>query len=89
MIAMQVSLYPLGEDDLKAKLDIFWDVLKKGNINFKITPLSTITWADDEEKLVSTVFNAYKEVRKNCRAVMVSTTTMGNKDDIDELLKYL
>jgi uncharacterized protein YqgV (UPF0045/DUF77 family) len=42
MIAIQVSLYPIGEKDIESKLKVFWDILKNENIDFKITPLSTI-----------------------------------------------
>jgi uncharacterized protein YqgV (UPF0045/DUF77 family) len=89
MIAMQVSLYPLGENDIKERLDIFWNLLKKENINFKVSPLSTIAWSDDEDKLFNTVYSAYKEVRKTGKVVMVSTTTAGTEEEIKILLNYL
>lgn len=89
MIAMQISLYPLGEDEIKEKLDIFWDTLREENIKFKITPLSTFAWDDDEEKLYLAVYKAFQNVRSACRAVMVTTTTTGSPDDIKILLQYL
>jgi uncharacterized protein YqgV (UPF0045/DUF77 family) len=89
MIAIQVSLYPIGEKDIDEKLNIFWEALKAENINFKITPLSTITWSVEEEKLYNSVFKAYKKVRKICPAVMVSTITTGDESDIENLLKFL
>ncbi|MBM3708464.1 MAG: hypothetical protein FJW69_09070 [Actinobacteria bacterium] len=46
MIAIQVSLYPIGEKDIDEKLNIFWETLRAENINFKITPLSTIIWSE-------------------------------------------
>ncbi len=89
MIAIQVSLYPLGEKDIDSKLKVFWDILKNENINFKITPLSTIAWSDNEEQLYSIIFKAYKKVRENSRAVMVTTTTTGNEQEIKQLLNFL
>ncbi len=89
MIAIQVSLYPLGEKDIESKLKVFWDILKDENINFKVTPLSTITWSDNEEKLYGVIFDAYKSVRKTCRAVMVTTTTIGNEQEIKQLLNFI
>ena len=89
MIAIQVSLYPIGEKDIESKLNVFWDTLKNENIDFKITPLSTITWSDDEDKLYSIIFKAYKKVRETSRAVMVTTTTMGSESDIKTLLNFL
>ncbi len=51
MIAIQVSLYPLGQEDIDSVLKIFWDVLKQENIDYRITPLSTVVWGEDEEYL--------------------------------------
>ena len=89
MIAIQVSLYPVGEKDIKKSLDSFWNILKEENINHKITPLSTITWDDDEEKLYQAIYKAYKKAREISPAVMVTTLTTGDKKQIGELLDYL
>jgi len=89
MIAIQVSLYPVGEKDIKKSLDSFWNILKDENINHKITPLSTITWDDDEEKLYQAIYKAYKKAREISPAVMVTTLTTGDKKQIGELLDYL
>jgi len=89
MIAIQVSLYPIGEKDIKKPLNAFWKVLKEENINHKITPLSTITWDEDEEKLYMAIYKAYQKAREMGPAVMVTTLTAGNKDQIGELLGFL
>ena len=89
MIAIQVSLYPLGEKDINSRLNVFWEILKKENIDFKITPLSTITWSDNEDKLYSVIFKAYKNVRKTSPAVMVTTITTGTDQEIKQLLNFL
>ena len=89
MIAMQVSFYPIGEKDIEKTLNVFWEVLKDENINYKITPLSTITWDTNEEKLYNTIYKAYTKARKNGPAVMVTTLTTGDKDEINKLLNFL
>jgi uncharacterized protein YqgV (UPF0045/DUF77 family) len=89
MIAIQISLYPLGEKDIESKLKIFWDILKNKNIDFRITPLSTIAWSDNEDKLYGIIFEAYKAVRETSRAVMVTTTTIGNEKEIKQLLNFI
>ena len=89
MIAIQVSFYPLEQQDIKKSLDVFWNILKENNINHRITPLSTITWDDDEERLYNIIFKAYREARKAGPAVMVNTVTTGDKERIDELLGFL
>ncbi|MBN2072787.1 MAG: hypothetical protein JW770_02440 [Actinobacteria bacterium] len=89
MIAIQVSLYPVGREDFLEPLNMFWKVLKDRKVNHKITPLSTITWDDDEDRLYSTIFEAYREARKISPAVMVTTTTTGNEEQIKELLSFL
>ncbi|MCJ7472492.1 MAG: hypothetical protein MUP02_06780 [Actinobacteria bacterium] len=89
MIAIQVSLYPVGQEDFLKPLNTFWKVLKDKNINHKITPLSTITWAEDEDMLYGTIFEAYKKAREEGPAVMVTTVTTGDRNRIDELLNFL
>ena len=89
MIAIQVSLYPIAEKDIESKLKVFWEILKNENIDFQITPLSTIAWSDDEDKLYNTIFKAYKKVRETSRAVMITTTTTGDETDIKQLLHFL
>lgn len=89
MIAIQVSLYPIGEKDIDSKLKVFWDILKNKNIDFKIMPLSTIAWSDNEDKLYSVIFDAYNAVRETSRAVMVTTTTTGNELEIKKLLNFI
>lgn len=89
MIIMQVSLYPLGEKNIDKKLNIFWELLEKENLNYKITPLSTLVWGNDEENLYNIIFKAYQTVRKNCPAVMVLTMATGDKVEIDKLIGFL
>lgn len=89
MIAIQVSFYPIGEKDIEKPLNAFWEVLKSENINYKITPLSTITWDNDEDKLYNTIYKAYKEARENGPAVMITTLTTGDKGEINKLLGFL
>ncbi len=89
MIVIQVSLYPVGQVDFTGPLNAFWEVLKEKNINYKITPLSTITWDEDEDRLYNTIFEAYRKAREAGTAVMVTTVTTGDKDRIDELLNFL
>ena len=85
---MQINIYPLGEKDIGAKLNIFWDFLRNEKINFKVTALSTIAWSDDEDRLYDIVFQAYKKVRKTGNAIMITTTTTGNEQEIKQLLNY-
>ena len=89
MIAIQVSLYPVGQVDFIKPLNTFWKTLMDKNINHKITPLSTITWDEDEDMLYNAIFEAYRKARKAGPAVMVTTVTTGDKDRIDELLNFL
>ena len=89
MIAIQVSLYPVGQVDFIKPLNTFWKVLKDKNINHKITPLSTITWDEDEDMLYNAIFEAYRKARKAGPAVMVTTVTTGDSGKIDELLSFL
>jgi uncharacterized protein YqgV (UPF0045/DUF77 family) len=89
MIAIQVSLYPLEQEDINRSLEVFWDVLKENGIDYRITPLSTVTWGEDEDLLYNTIYKAYKEARKEGPAVMVTTLVSAHKDRVSELLDYL
>jgi len=89
MIALQVSLYPVGQKEIKRALDAFWESLSEQNVKYKITPLSTIAWSEDEELLYQSVFKAYHEARKSGHAVMVTTLTTGNQQEIGELLDFM
>jgi len=89
MIAIQVSLYPVGQEDYIKTINAFWDVLKQKKINYKITPLSTITWDEDEDMLYGTIFEAYRIAREAGPAVMITTVTTGDREKIDELLNFL
>ncbi len=88
MLALQVSFYPIGQNDIDKILKIFWDVLKEEKINYRVTPLSTITWGEDDKKLYGTIYKAYKEARKQGHAVMVTTLTTGSKEEIGKLLDF-
>ncbi len=89
MIALQVSLYPIEQKDINQALDAFWSALTQEGINYKITPLSTITWGKDDKKLYDAVFAAYKQARLFGKAVMVTTLATGEDDDIGQLLDFL
>lgn len=89
MIAIQVSLYPLQQEDISKSLEVFWGMLRDNGIKYRITPLSTITWDNDEERLYGIIFDAYRKAREEGPAVMVSTVTTGDKDRIDELIEYV
>ncbi len=88
MIIIQVSLYPLGEKDIESRLNIFWDFLRNKNIDFKVTPLSTIIWAEDEGNLFDLVFKAYKKAREKGNTVMITTVATGTNKEINRLLNY-
>jgi len=89
MIALQVSLYPVGQKDIEQALNAFWATLDSKKIDYKITPLSTIIWGKDEKKLYDAVFAAYKQARVFGHAVMVTTLTTGDEQDIGKLLDFL
>ena len=36
MIAIQVSLYPLEQEDINKSLEVFWEVLRENNIDYRI-----------------------------------------------------
>ncbi len=89
MLALQVSLYPIAQENIEKALEVFWNFLKKENINYKVSPLSTITWDEDEKKLYDTIYKAYREARKSGPAVMVTTLASGNKQEIGKLLDFM
>jgi uncharacterized protein YqgV (UPF0045/DUF77 family) len=55
-ISAQVSLYPLGQDDLRAAIEGFWGALDDRGLEQERGPMSTLIWGDDE-----TVFAALQD----------------------------
>ena len=55
-ISAQVSLYPLGQDDLGAAIEGFWGALDDRGLEQERGPMSTLIWGDDE-----TVFGALQD----------------------------
>lgn len=58
MIGMsaQVSLYPLGQDDLSPAIKEVWNALDDHGLEYTSGPMSTLTWGDDDA-----VFEALKD----------------------------
>jgi len=48
IISAQVSLYPLGQDDLAPAIDALLAALADHGLEFEIGPMSTVVWGDDE-----------------------------------------
>lgn len=98
MIIIQVSLYPTGTAHIEELVQIFWDELKNQNIEFKVTPMSTVIIYPpinnkdnaeiDEEKALMSVFKAYKKARLKGKAVIVLTLTTGTKEELKKTLEF-
>ncbi len=89
MIALQVSLYPVGQKDIDLALNAFWAMLEEQNVDYKVTPLSTVCWGEDDKELYDAVFTAYQKARVLGQAVMVTTLATGKDEDIGKLLDFL
>ena len=44
MIAVQISLYPVRQQNIDETLDAFWASLGRKMVKYKINPLSKVTW---------------------------------------------
>ena len=89
MIAVQISLYPVRQQNIDEALDAFWASLGRQMVKYKINPLSTVAWSQDEDQLYQSIFKAYQAARKHGNAVMVTTLTTGTEKEASELLKFL
>jgi len=89
MILMQISLYPLGVQDISVPLSKFWDFLKKEHIYYKICPLSTAVWHEEDQWLHSKIFSIYKKIREEYKVVMITTITTGSFEEISKLIAFI
>jgi len=44
----QVSLYPLGQQQLSPAIDALLTALSDHSLEYKVGPMSTVVWGDDE-----------------------------------------
>lgn len=54
-VSAQLSLYPLGQDDLATAIGALLDVLRARGLPVEVGSMSTLTWGDD-----ATVFSALR-----------------------------
>lgn len=73
-LAAQVSLYPLGHEDLGPAVDAVIDVFRAHDLRVEPGPMSTIV-AGDDAKLFEALHEATRVATSSGRAVLVITVS--------------
>ena len=73
-ITAQVSLYPLGQDDLSPSIDAVTETLARHGIERRTGAMSTLVWGDDE-KVFPALADAFRGAAAAGHAVMVITVS--------------
>lgn len=73
-IGAQVSLYPLGQEDLAPAIQAVLDVLAAHGLPYQVGSMSTLTWGDDET-LFTALREAFVAATRFGPAVMVMTVS--------------
>ena len=68
----QISLYPLGQQDLGPAIQDVVDVLSEHHLPYTVGSMSTVTWGDDES-LFSALREGYARACQRGGAVMIIT----------------
>lgn len=71
-ISAQVSLYPLGQDDLSPAIGEALNIFRRHGLNVTPGSMSTVISGDDAA-VFSAVLEAFQRVTKESRVVMVTT----------------
>ena len=73
-ISAQISLYPLGQDDLTPAIQEVLDMLSKHSLPYQVGSMSTVTWGDDEIVFCA-LQKAFAKVTDHGSAVMTITVS--------------
>ena len=73
-MSAQISLYPLGQEDLSPVIEAVWDALREHGLAFEAGAMSTITWGTDEE-VFAALRDAFARAAEWGHAVMVITVS--------------
>jgi uncharacterized protein YqgV (UPF0045/DUF77 family) len=71
-ISAQVSLYPLGQDDLSPTIDAAVGEFDRQGVERQTGSMSTVLWGDDE-KVFPALLGAFREAASRGHVVMVIT----------------
>jgi len=71
-ISAQLSLYPLGQDDLSPAIQSVLATLQRWRLPYEVGSMSTVTWGDDQT-LFSALREAFLAATEHGPAVLVVT----------------
>lgn len=73
-VSVQVSFYPLGEDDLASAVDRFVSALDERGLPYEVGAMSTVVWGDVQD-IFDALRNAYERGTGAGAAVMTATVS--------------
>ncbi len=73
-VSAQVSLYPLGQEDLAPAIGEIWRALAAYGLEYTPGPMSTLTWGDDKT-ILNALRDGFRRAAELGPAVLVITLT--------------
>jgi uncharacterized protein YqgV (UPF0045/DUF77 family) len=73
-VSAQVSLYPLGQEDLEPAIRAIWQAMGAHALEYKPGPMSTLTWGDDDAVLEA-LKDGFRRAVELGPAVLIITLT--------------
>ena len=70
-ITAQLSLYPLGQDDLSPAIDAAVEEIDRCGVDRKTGEMSTVLWGDDE-KVFPALMGAFREAASRGHVMVVT-----------------
>jgi len=72
MISVEVSFYPLGEENYKEIVNQFLEEINKSGLKFSVNHMSTII-IGETDKIFDFLKEAFKEFSKNKKCILKAT----------------
>lgn len=73
-VSAQVSLYPLGQEDLNPAIAEVWNALAAHGLDYTPGPMSTLVWGDDDA-ILAALRDGFRRAAELGPAVLVITLT--------------
>lgn len=73
-VGAQISLYPLGQEDLAPAIQEIWDALEEAGLQQEPGPMSTLAYGEDEA-ILAALREGFHRAAERGPAVLVITLT--------------
>ena len=71
-VSAQISLYPLGQEDLEPAIQAVWATLERHQLDYEVGAMSTVAWGEDAD-VFAALQEAFRDASEHGPTVMVIT----------------